>query len=178
MRNRRLLFERSPVVKLVSPCRIAREVCDGIAAAHAAGIVHRDIKPENIFLTGDPASPTAKILDFGISKTAAPSGLTRTGMVLGTPAYMGPEQARGDETDLRTDNYAVGAVLYHALTGQRPFERSDPTAMLLAVMTEEPRPLRELLGQGGRVGHGRVLVAPRERLGDREGVANLIHAGR
>ncbi|WP_437728735.1 serine/threonine-protein kinase [Sorangium sp. So ce861] len=118
--------------------RIAREVCDGIAAAHAAGVVHRDIKPENIFLTGDPASPTVKVLDFGISKTSAPSGLTRTGMVLGTPAYMAPEQAKGDEIDARADIYAVGAVLYHALTGQRPFERSDPTAMLLAVMTEEP----------------------------------------
>ncbi|WP_437603481.1 serine/threonine-protein kinase [Sorangium sp. So ce590] len=118
--------------------RIAREVCDGIAAAHAAGVVHRDIKPENIFLTGDPACPTVKVLDFGISKTSAPSALTRTGMVLGTPAYMAPEQAKGDEIDARADIYAVGAVLYHALTGQRPFERSDPTAMLLAVMTEEP----------------------------------------
>ncbi|KYG04393.1 hypothetical protein BE21_47045 [Sorangium cellulosum] len=118
--------------------RIAREVCDGIAAAHAAGVVHRDIKPENIFLTGDPACPTVKVLDFGISKTSAPSGLTRTGMILGTPAYMAPEQAKGDEIDPRADIYAVGAVLYHTLTGQRPFERSDPTAMLLAVMTEEP----------------------------------------
>ncbi|WP_437873069.1 serine/threonine-protein kinase [Sorangium sp. So ce363] len=124
--------------------RIAREVCDGIAAAHAAGIVHRDIKPENIFLTGDPACPTVKILDFGISKTSAPSTLTRTGMVLGTPAYMAPEQAKGDEIDPRADIYAVGAVLYHALTGQRPFERSDPTAVLLAVMTEEPPPPRSL----------------------------------
>ncbi|AUX32515.1 MULTISPECIES: serine/threonine-protein kinase [Sorangium] len=122
--------------------RIAREVCDGIAAAHAAGVVHRDIKPENIFLTGDPACPTVKVLDFGISKTSAPSALTRTGMVLGTPAYMAPEQAKGDEIDARADIYAVGAVLYHALTGQRPFERSDPTAMLLAVMTEEPPALR------------------------------------
>ncbi|WP_437737886.1 serine/threonine-protein kinase [Sorangium sp. So ce1335] len=124
--------------------RIAREVCDGIAAAHAAGIVHRDLKPENIFLTGDPACPTVKVLDFGISKTSEPSALTRTGMVLGTPAYMAPEQAKGEEVDLRADIYAVGAVLYHALTGQRPFEQSDPTATLLAVMTEEPKPPRAL----------------------------------
>ncbi|AUX43005.1 uncharacterized protein SOCE26_044450 [Sorangium cellulosum] len=124
--------------------RIARQVCEGLAAAHALGIVHRDIKPENIFLTGDPACPTVKILDFGISKTAEPSALTRTGMVLGTPAYMPPEQARGEQTDLRTDIYAVGAVLYHALTGQRPFDRKDPTSLLLAVMTEEPRPPRAL----------------------------------
>lgn len=124
--------------------RIAREVCDGIAAAHAAGVVHRDIKPENIFLTGDPACPTVKVLDFGISKTSTPSTLTRTGMVLGTPAYMAPEQAKGDEIDARADIYAVGAVLYHALTGQRPFERNDPTAVLLAVMTEEPPAPRTL----------------------------------
>ncbi|WP_441286495.1 serine/threonine-protein kinase [Sorangium sp. KYC3313] len=146
--------------------RIAREVCDGIAAAHAAGIVHRDIKPENIFLTGDPACPTVKILDFGISKTSAPSTLTRTGMVLGTPAYMAPEQAKGDEIDPRADIYAVGAVLYHALTGRRPFERSDPTAVLLAVMTEEPPPLRSL---NPEIPPGLEAVVQRAMAKEREG---------
>ncbi|WP_438030321.1 serine/threonine-protein kinase [Sorangium sp. So ce233] len=146
--------------------RIAREVCDGIAAAHAAGIVHRDIKPENIFLTGDPTCPTVKILDFGISKTSEPSALTRTGMVLGTPAYMAPEQAKGEEIDLRADIYAVGAVLYHALTGQRPFERSDPTAMLLAVMTEEPPAPRSL---NPEIPPALELVLQRAMAKDKEG---------
>ncbi|MGK3993960.1 serine/threonine-protein kinase [Sorangium sp. So ce1024] len=145
--------------------RIAREVCDGIAAAHAAGIIHRDLKPENIFLVGDPACPTVKVLDFGISKTAEPSGLTKTGMVLGTPAYMAPEQAKGEEIDVRADIYAVGAVLYHALTGQRPFDRSDPTAMLLAVMTEEPKAPRAL---NPEIPQGLELVIQRAMAKDRE----------
>lgn len=146
--------------------RIAREVCEGIAAAHAAGVVHRDIKPENIFLTGDPACPTVKVLDFGISKTSEPSALTRTGMVLGTPAYMAPEQAKGDETDPRADIYAVGAVLYHALTGQRPFERSDPTSTLLAVMTEEPPAPRSL---NPEIPQGLELVLQRAMAKEKEG---------
>ncbi|MGK4004848.1 serine/threonine-protein kinase [Sorangium sp. So ce1036] len=145
--------------------RIVRQVCDGIAAAHAMGVVHRDIKPENIFLTGDPASPTVKVLDFGISKTAESSSLTQTGMVLGTPAYMAPEQAKGEQTDLRTDIYAVGAVLYHAVTGHRPFERDDPTAMLLAVMTEEPRAPRSL---NAEIPPGLELVIQRAMAKERE----------
>jgi serine/threonine-protein kinase len=126
--------------------RIARQVCAGLAEAHARGIVHRDIKPENVFLVGDPAAPTAKILDFGISRVtdAERTKLTRTGLIMGTPAYMAPEQARGDPTDARTDVYAVGAMLYVSLTGRLPFERDDPTAAVVAVLTEEPPPPRGL----------------------------------
>jgi serine/threonine-protein kinase len=119
---------------------IACQICDGLAAAHAAGVVHRDVKPENVFLIGEPDKPIAKLLDFGISKIAEADGdkLTRTGLVMGTPSYMPPEQARGAKVDLRADVYGVGAILYRALTGRLPFSGDDPTAVLAAVLTKEP----------------------------------------
>jgi serine/threonine-protein kinase len=117
--------------------RIVRQVCRALGAAHSAGIVHRDVKPENVFLTGP--NTTVKVLDFGISKlTELSDGLTKTGTVMGTPDYMAPEQARGDRVDARADIYAVGAILYRALTGRKPFEGSDPMAILTAVLTQEP----------------------------------------
>lgn len=126
---------------------VARQVCLGLGAAHAAGVVHRDMKPENVFLVGDPAHPLVKVIDFGISKitdTDESSKLTRTGFVMGTPAYMPPEQAKGGVIDHRTDVYGVGAILYRALTGHAPFEGDDPGALLAAVLTREPRRPRTL----------------------------------
>lgn len=119
---------------------IGRQICRALAAAHDAGIVHRDMKPENVFLTGDIERPIAKVIDFGISKfgDAGGSSLTKTGMIMGTPSYMAPEQARGERVDHRADIYAVGAILYHMLTGKRPFDRNDPTATITAVLLEEP----------------------------------------
>jgi serine/threonine protein kinase len=116
---------------------VVRQVCAALGAAHAAGIVHRDVKPENVFLSGD--GRRVKVLDFGISKVGDDKdGLTKTGTVMGTPDYMAPEQARGDRVDSRADIYAVGAMLYRALTGRKPFEGRDPMATLTAVLTEEP----------------------------------------
>jgi len=121
----------------VEAVHIVRQVCHALGAAHSSGIVHRDVKPENVFLAGPNA--TVKVLDFGISKVAETSdGLTKTGTVMGTPDYMAPEQARGDRVDSRADIYAVGAILYRALTGRKPFEGSDPMAILTAVLTQEP----------------------------------------
>jgi serine/threonine protein kinase len=120
--------------------RIVRQICKALMAAHANGVVHRDMKPENVFLTGDLEQPIAKVIDFGISKVGDAPGtaLTKTGMIMGTPSYMAPEQARGERVDHRADIYAVGAILYCALTGQRPFDRDDPTATLTAVLTQDP----------------------------------------
>ena len=116
---------------------VVRQVCAALGAAHAAGIVHRDVKPENVFLTGKDAH--VKVLDFGISKVGDnKDGLTKTGTVMGTPDYMAPEQARGDKVDARADIYAVGAMLFRALTGRKPFEGLDPMATLTAVLTQEP----------------------------------------
>ena len=119
---------------------IVRQVCRALAAAHARGIVHRDVKPENVFLVGDPDLPVVKVIDFGISKVDQTGGatLTRTGMIMGTPGYMPPEQARGARADHRADIYGVGAMLYHALTGRLPFDYEDPGEALSAVLTMDP----------------------------------------
>jgi serine/threonine-protein kinase len=133
---------------------VVTQVLSGLVAAHEKGIVHRDIKPENIFLTkrvGCP--PLAKLLDFGVSKMISPIhnekdedlDLTRTGMVMGTPFYMSPEQARGDRNlDARVDLYACGVILYEALTGRRPFTAANYNALLLQILTTSARPAREL----------------------------------
>jgi serine/threonine-protein kinase len=120
--------------------RIVRQVCRALGAAHARGVVHRDMKPENVFLVGNLANPQVKVIDFGISKVgdAAGTALTRTGMIMGTPSYMAPEQARGDKVDHRADIYAVGGILYRALTGKKPFDSDDPSATLTQVLTEDP----------------------------------------
>jgi serine/threonine-protein kinase len=127
-------------LQLGEAVRIVRQICRALAAAHAKGVVHRDMKPENVFLTGDLKQPTAKVIDFGISKFDSGSGpaLTGTGMIMGTPSYMSPEQAKGQRVDHRTDIYAVGAILYCLLTGKRPFDSDDPATTLTAVLTEDP----------------------------------------
>ncbi|HWA76248.1 MAG TPA: serine/threonine-protein kinase [Polyangiaceae bacterium] len=117
---------------------IVRQVCRALSRAHEQGIVHRDVKPENVFLLGGEHGGV-KVLDFGISKLSTQeSNLTKTGMVMGTPDYMAPEQARGDRVDARADVYAVGAILYRALTGRKPFEGLDPMATLTAALVQEP----------------------------------------
>lgn len=137
------LLDRRGKIEVTLAVAIVRQVCQALAAAHEKGIVHRDVKPENVFLVGDPASPQVKVIDFGISKMDDGSGanLTRTGMIMGTPAYMPPEQARGGKADHRADVYGVGAMLYRALTGKLPFDYDDAGEALSAVLTlEPPRP--------------------------------------
>lgn len=125
---------------------VARQLCQGLGAAHARGVIHRDLKPQNVFLLSDsegriPALPTVKVVDFGLSKVldAEDAGLTKTGIIMGTPAFMSPEQAQAKSVDHRTDVYGVGAILYKALTGSAPFERESPHATVLAVMSGEPQ---------------------------------------
>lgn len=129
------------------------QVMSGLIAAHDKGIVHRDIKPENIFLArrvGCP--PIVKILDFGVSKMmpAFQGGdeqldLTRTGMVMGTPYYMSPEQARGERNlDGRVDVYACGVMMYESIAGKRPFLAPNYNALLLAIINTVPKSLREV----------------------------------
>ncbi|WP_394826730.1 serine/threonine-protein kinase [Pendulispora albinea] len=118
---------------------ITRQICRALNAAHGRGIVHRDMKPENVFVVSRDGMPHIKVLDFGISKVGhRNTHLTRTGMIMGTPSFMAPEQARGEKVDSRADIYAVGALLYTLVTGHRPFDNEDPTATLSQVLTEEP----------------------------------------
>jgi eukaryotic-like serine/threonine-protein kinase len=128
---------------------IMLQVLSALVAAHEKGIIHRDLKPDNIFLSqraGMP--PVAKLLDFGISKASqiedTAVDLTRTGMVMGTPYYMAPEQARGDRTlDHRVDLWAVGVVLYEALSGRRPFVARNYNALLVQILTSRHRPVAD-----------------------------------
>jgi serine/threonine-protein kinase len=124
------------------------QVLAGLVAAHGKGIIHRDIKPENVFLTARAGrGPMIKLLDFGISKVAGADDLhlTRTGMVMGTPFYMSPEQARGDRNlDHRVDLYATGVMMYECLTGRRPFHAANYNALLMQILTTSPRPAQEV----------------------------------
>jgi len=119
---------------------LALQLAQGMAAAHAKGIVHRDVKPENLFLTDEGE---LKILDFGIAKLVREDGGVRTdtGAVLGTPRYMSPEQVRGEPTDARTDVFAFGCVVQEMLTGTAPFEREATVETGYAILHDPPRPL-------------------------------------
>ena len=133
--------------------QIAQQIASALAAAHAKGIVHRDVKPENVFLLRRKDQDFVKVVDFGISKslrTTSPGEeesprLTQTGMVLGTPLYMSPEQARGDEhLDHRIDIYALGVIMYELATGKVPFLGSNYLSIISQVLNDEPPPPRQL----------------------------------
>jgi len=126
--------------------QLAREAGAALAAAHAAGVVHRDVKPGNLFLADDPAGFRVKVLDFGLAKELAhEKGLTRTGMVVGTPEYMSPEQVHGWNVDARTDVYSLGAVCYEALLGRRAIRGEDLGRIMANVIDEVPPPASSVL---------------------------------
>jgi len=127
---------------------IARQTALALAAAHGADIVHRDLKPDNLMLLSEPGGgERVKVLDFGIARVAVPNAesdathLTRVGMVMGTVAYMSPEQATGQAVDGRTDLYSLGVMLHEMLTGRQPFEAELPSQVLARQLVEPPPPL-------------------------------------
>ena len=124
-----------------SASRFAAQIADGLQVAHEAGIIHRDIKPQNI-LIGPDGMP--KVTDFGIARSDMMSAMTATGVLMGTPYYMSPEQARGDNPDLRSDVYSLGCLYYQLLTGALPFYASTPIVVLRLQIDNEPKPLHEL----------------------------------
>jgi serine/threonine-protein kinase len=119
---------------------IARQICRALREAHAHGVIHRDLKPANIFLVEHGDEPDfVKILDFGLVKDVNDKGedLTQTGLFMGSPKYMSPEQIRGDRVDGRTDVYALGIILYEMLTGKVPFDRLNSVNILMAHVHEQ-----------------------------------------
>jgi hypothetical protein len=119
---------------------VGLQVLDALRAAHRVGIVHRDVKPGNVMVP--PGEGRAKLADFGIASLAGDPQLTSTGLVLGSPAYMAPEQANGQASGPATDLWALGATLYFAVEGEAPFERGAAVPTLTAVVNDPPRPLR------------------------------------
>jgi eukaryotic-like serine/threonine-protein kinase len=119
-----------------------RQICAGVHAAHRKGLVHRDLKPENLFIEASPDGRRVKVLDFGLAKiirgeedAQETQGLTRPGLIFGTPQYMSPEQALGQGVDARTDVYALGLIAYECLTGNPAFDARTPQALLIAQAT-------------------------------------------
>ncbi len=122
--------------------KITSQIASALECAHAHGIVHRDIKPQNVLIAG---GDKVKVADFGIARAAGAARLTMTGMAIGTPEYMSPEQAEGEkELDKRSDIYSLGIVMYEMLTGKVPFEAKTPMATLVKQIQEKPKPIREI----------------------------------
>jgi hypothetical protein len=138
--EQRLVREkRLPLKEIV---RIGMQAAQGLAAAHAQGLIHRDIKPGNILL--EPPHDRVKLTDFGLARVADDVKLTRTGFVTGTPLYMAPEQALGESTDPRSDLFSLGAILYEMCAGQPPFQGNSALAILKQIAESKHRPLREI----------------------------------
>jgi serine/threonine-protein kinase len=139
-----LMRDRTEGVDVDLAVRIVSQVLEAVDAAHDRAVVHRDLKPGNVFLEGELPDVDVKVLDFGISKVLGDEQvLTRAGQVLGTPAYMSPEQATGGPVDRRTDVYSAGALLYELLSGAPPFSGSVPE-VLAKKSTTDPPPLASL----------------------------------
>jgi serine/threonine protein kinase/tetratricopeptide (TPR) repeat protein len=123
---------------------IADQVCEGLSEAHRLGVVHRDLKPQNIMIDKEG---NARIMDFGIARSLRTKGITGSGVMIGTPEYMSPEQVDGKEADQRADIYSLGVILYEMVTGQVPFEGDTPFSIGVKQKSEAPRPPKEINDQ-------------------------------
>jgi hypothetical protein len=143
-------LRREPKLPVAEAVRLAREAAEGLAAAHEKGLIHRDVKPANLWLTQSSGTSNEsrgrlKVLDFGLARSlGGEAQLTSPGAFLGTPAYVAPEQARGEEVDGRADLFSLGCVLYRMLTGQRPFSGETAMAQLRSLELDEPRTPQQL----------------------------------
>ncbi len=132
-------LEKCTTMPIADVVRLGREMAEGLAAAHENGLIHRDIKPGNLWL--EAPKNRIKILDFGLARAATENAhLTQSGMIIGTPGYMAPEQARGEKVDARCDLFSLGVVLYRMSAGRPPFSGKDTVSTLMAIAMENPTP--------------------------------------
>ena len=136
-------LDRTGPLEVPEIVRFGRQIAEGLAAAHATGLIHRDIKPGNVLIEGGDKG--VKITDFGLARAADDASLTQSGVLAGTPMYMAPEQANGGTLDHRTDLFSLGSVLYVMATGRPPFRASTTYAVLKRVVEENPRPIRDVI---------------------------------
>ena len=137
------LDEHGPL-DLIEVLRLGKQIADGLAAAHAQGLIHRDVKPGNI-LIDTSVDHHVKITDFGLARTADDASMTQSGMIAGTPLYMAPEQTLGQKLDQRADLFSLGSVLYQMLSGRPPFRAPTTVAVLRRVAEDHPRPIQEVI---------------------------------
>jgi serine/threonine protein kinase len=134
-------IKRTGALSLMQAYNIASQICDGLDAAHRQGVIHRDLKTQNIIIH---PNNHIKIIDFGLARTSHMEGMTATGLIMGTPEYMAPEQVSGKKVDERADIYSLGIILYELFTGKVPFTGDSAIAVGFKQMKEDPPPPREL----------------------------------
>lgn len=142
--NLKSFIRRSEKLTIGKAISIANQVSEGLSEAHSLGVVHRDLKPQNIMID---KKGNARIMDYGLARSLQTEGITGTGFIIGTPEYMSPEQVDGQETDQRTDIYALGVILYEMVTGSLPFKGETPLSIAVKHKTDIPRNPREIDSQ-------------------------------
>lgn len=142
--NLKSLIKRIGQLSLAKALSVARQMGEGLAEAHRLGVVHRDLKPQNIMVDSEG---NARIMDFGIARSIKTKGITETGMIIGTPEYMSPEQVEGQEADRRSDIYSFGVILFEMVTGRVPFSGTTPLSIILKHKTERPPDPRAFVDQ-------------------------------
>ncbi len=136
-------LDQTGPLDMAEVAKLSLQIASGLAAAHAKGLIHRDIKPGNILIE-EGVEPKVKITDFGLARAADDASMTRTGTIAGTPLYMAPEQAKGQELDHRADLFSLGSVMYQMVSGRPPFRAENSVAVLLRVVNDTPRSIHEI----------------------------------
>jgi serine/threonine-protein kinase len=139
--NLKEYLHQTGALSLMQAYNIASQICDGVAAAHSQGVIHRDLKSQNVILN---AAQRVKIIDFGLARTSQVEGMTVSGLILGTPEYMAPEQVTGKRVDERADVYSLGIILYELFTGRVPFTGDSAIAVSFKQVKEEAMPPSKL----------------------------------
>lgn len=142
--NLRDYLRKNGIPSIMQAYQLATQICDGLAAAHREGVIHRDLKSQNILI--NPVNQL-KIIDFGLAHTSHLQGMTATGLIMGTPEYMAPEQVAGKRVDERADIYALGIILYEIFSGRVPFSGDSAISVGFRQMKEEPEPPRKINAQ-------------------------------